>query len=200
MAYLDFNDQHLIELYVAGDEVAFSHLLARHEKKVYQYILSKVKDEDLAEDIFQDVFIKVINTLKLGKYNEEGKFINWVLRISHNYIIDHFRKANRTTFVSETVDQKSIFTRIKASVPSWESQVICEQTESELKKLIALLPSDQRQVLEMRIYEELSFKEIAEITSVSINTALGRMRYALINLRKLIEKHNLRFEMSVLEQ
>lgn len=197
MHYQDLTDKQLIERYVEGDETAFSSLLLRHEKKVYQYILYKVKDEDLAEDLFQDVFIKVINTLKLGRYNEEGKFIHWVLRIAHNYVIDHFRKSNRTSFITETSDQKSIFTRIKASVPSWESQVISEQTEIDLKKLIAMLPSEQKQVLEMRIYEELSFKEIAQLTSVSINTALGRMRYALINLRKLIEKHNVRIELSI---
>ncbi|GCD77590.1 RNA polymerase subunit sigma-24 [Thermaurantimonas aggregans] len=199
MAYHNLTDQQLIELYLSGNEGAFAHLLSRHQKKVYQYILSKVKDDDLADDIFQDVFIKVINTLKLGRYNEEGKFINWVLRISHNYIIDHFRKTSKTNFVTETADQKSIFTRIKATVPSWESQVICEQTEADLKKLISMLPPDQRQVLEMRIYEDLSFKEIAELTTVSINTALGRMRYALINLRKLIKKHKVKIELPVSE-
>lgn len=197
MAYHNLSDRQLIELYVSGNEKAFAHLLARHQKKVYQYIVSKVKDDDLANDIFQDVFIKVINTLKLGRYNEEGKFINWVLRISHNYIIDHFRKSGKTNFVNESADQKSIFTRIKATIPSWESQVICEQTEADLKKLIAMLPPEQRQVLVMRIYEDLTFKEIAELTSVSINTALGRMRYALINLRKLIEKHNIKIELPV---
>ena len=199
MAYHDCTDQQLIEKYIAGDENAFASLLARHEKKVYQYILSKVKDENLADDLFQDVFIKVINTLKLGRYTEEGKFIHWVLRISHNYVIDHFRKANRATFVSETCNHQSIFTRIKASVPSWESQVISEQTEIDLKKLISMLPADQKLVLEMRIYEDLSFREIAELTSVSINTALGRMRYALINLRKLIEKHNVKIELPVVD-
>ena len=199
MAYQNFTDQQLIERYVAGDESAFSYLLERHEKKVYQYILSKVKDENLADDLFQDVFIKVINTLKLGRYTEEGKFIHWVLRISHNYVIDHFRKSNRATFVSETIDHKSIFTRLKASVPSWETQVICEQTEIDLKRLISMLPEDQKKVLEMRIYENLSFKEIADLTSVSINTALGRMRYALINLRKLIEKYNVKLELPVAE-
>ena len=197
MAYQDFTDQQLIEKYIAGDEGAFASLLARHEKKVYQYILSKVKDESLADDLFQDVFIKVINTLKLGRYTEEGKFIHWVLRISHNYVIDHFRKTNRVALVSETYDQKSIFSCIKASVPSWESHVIGEQTEIDLKKLISMLPEEQKQVLQMRIYEDLSFREIAEITSVSINTALGRMRYALINLRKLIEKYKVNIELPV---
>ncbi|MFN3952283.1 MAG: RNA polymerase sigma factor [Thermaurantimonas sp.] len=199
MAYQDLTDHQLIEKYIAGDESAFASLLARHEKKVYQYILSKVKDESLADDLFQDVFIKVINTLKLGRYTEEGKFIHWVLRISHNYVIDYFRKSNRVTFVSQTHDQKSIFSRIKASVPSWESQVISEQTEIDLKKLISMLPEEQRHVLEMRIYEDLSFREIAEVTSVSINTALGRMRYALINLRKLIEKYKVNIELPVVD-
>lgn len=195
MAYGNASDQQLIEKYLSGDESAFACLLARHERKVYQFIYSKIKDEELADDIFQDVFIKVINTLKLGKYNEEGKFINWVMRIAHNYIIDHFRKTNRSQIINESIDQKLTLKRIKSNVPSTEMHMISEQTESDLKKLIALLPEEQRIVLEMRIYEELSFKEIAEKTSVSINTALGRMRYALINLRKLIKKHQIHIEL-----
>ncbi|GCD78850.1 RNA polymerase sigma factor [Schleiferia thermophila] len=195
MAYGNASDQQLIEKYLAGDESAFACLLARHERKVYHFIYSKLKDEELANDVFQDVFIKVINTLKLGKYNDEGKFINWVMRIAHNYIIDHFRKANRNQIINESIDQKLTLKRIKSNVPSMEMNMISEQTETDLKKLISLLPEEQRIVLEMRIYDELSFKEIADKTFVSINTALGRMRYALINLRKLIKKHQIQIEL-----
>ena len=151
---------------------------------------SKILNRDVADDIFQDTFIKVIKTLKGNSYNEEGKFLPWVMRIAHNLIIDTFRKDKKMPMNRET-DEYSIFSYMSDNSPNIESQLITEQVESDLLKLIEELPDDQRQVLEMRIYEELSFKEIADMTGVSINTALGRMRYALLNLRKIIEKNQI---------
>ena len=162
---------------------------------MFGYINNLLKDKQLAEDIFQDVFIKVIHTIKAGKYNEEGKFLPWVMRISHNMVIDYFRKAKRmrTTSGNEDFD---IFDTIKRTDPNVEDEMMAIQVQGDVKKLIEFLPSDQKEVLKLRYYSELSFKEIAEETNVSINTALGRMRYALINLRKLIEEKELRLTLS----
>ena len=179
------SDQDLVHQYLQGHESSLEELIRRHKTKIYTSIYLLVKDSYLAEDIFQDTFIKVINTLKAGKYNEEGKFLPWVIRIAHNLVIDHFRKEKRTPVVT-TVDGFDIFEVLKFYDESTEDRIIREQTHRDLRELIHLLPAEQKEVLIMRHYGELSFKEISDITDVSINTALGRMRYALNNLRKMM--------------
>ena len=190
MSMSNKTDKELIAAYLIGEENALEFLIRRHKDKVYYYILSKVKDEELAEDLFQDTFIKIINTLKTDRYNEEGKFINWAMRIAHNLTIDYFRKASKTREVHST-DEFDVFNLVIDNTGTAEYQMITEQTQNDLIKLIEELPEDQKTVLKMRIYEDLSFKEIADQTDVSINTALGRMRYALINLRKLADKYSI---------
>ena len=178
----------LVRGYIDGCERSLAILIERHKLKIYNFIYSKVFDREIAEDIFQDTFIKVIRTLKRGVYQEEGKFLPWVMRISHNLVIDHFRKSNRIP-IFESKDEFDIFQIIGDDAPNIESTMIDKQVVEDLKKLIVELPSDQQEVLTMRLYKDMSFREIAEITGVSINTALGRMRYAVINIRKLIEEH-----------
>ncbi len=182
-------DNELITKYKSGDEAALQTLIFRYKRKVFSYILMIVKEKHLAEDIFQDTFIKVIYTLKTGNYNEEGKFLPWVNRIAHNLIIDHFRKNKRIPIV-ENHEEYDIFSTIQVFDECVETKMITAQIHADIKNLIEYLPEEQREVLKMRHYSEMSFKEIAEQTNVSINTALGRMRYALINLRKLIKDHN----------
>ena len=184
------SDATLVNSYVNGDENALEVLILRHKQKIYSFIYSKVFDRDIAEDIFQDTFIKVIRTLKRNAYNEEGKFLPWVMRISHNLVIDYFRKSNRMPKFDNNGDF-SIFSVLSDSDLNAEKRIIKEQVESDVRRLVDELPEDQREVLLMRIYKDMSFKEISEKTGVSINTALGRMRYALINLRKIIDKHNI---------
>jgi RNA polymerase sigma-70 factor (ECF subfamily) len=181
------SDQELIGKYLSGNEKSLEKLIYRHKRKVYAYILMVVKDDQLADDIFQDTFIKVINTIRSGSYKEEGKFIQWVMRIAHNLIIDYFRKSKRIPIV-ENNDDYDIFDKVRIPVESVEDQLIMEQIHHDVKKLIDYLPSEQKEVLVMRHYGDMSFKDIAEATNVSINTALGRMRYALINLRKLVKE------------
>lgn len=183
-------DATLVSSYIKGDESALSILISRHQQRVYSFIYSKVYDRDVTEDIFQDTFIKVIRTLKRGGYNEEGKFLPWVMRISHNLVIDHFRKNKRMPKFDNTGDF-NIFSVLGDPDLNAEKRIIKDQVEEDVRKLIDELPEDQRDVLMMRIYKDMSFKEIAERTDVNINTALGRMRYALINLRKVIEKNNI---------
>lgn len=185
MEFRETSDQDLVHLYVSGSEAGLTELIRRYQAKIYTSIYLLVKDEYLAEDIFQDTFIKVINTLKAGKYNEEGKFLPWVARIAHNLVIDHFRREKRTPVVNNS-DDFDIFDVLGQYDESTEDRMIREQTYSDLKKLIHLLPSEQKEVLIMRHYGDLSFKQIADITDVSINTALGRMRYALNNLRRMM--------------
>ncbi|UMY65001.1 MULTISPECIES: RNA polymerase sigma factor [unclassified Flavobacterium] len=190
MALVNTPDALLVSQYVAGDESALAALINRHQSKIYGFIYSKVGDHDVSDDIFQDTFMKVIRTLKSDSYNEEGKFLPWVMRIAHNLVVDHFRKGKKMPLFRET-EEFSIFSVLSDDVPNMEARMITTQVEKDLKKLIDELPEDQREVLIMRIYQDLSFKEIAEATDVSINTALGRMRYALMNLRKLINKHQI---------
>ncbi|RZJ27601.1 MAG: sigma-70 family RNA polymerase sigma factor [Flavobacterium sp.] len=190
MANVQIPDALLVKSYVAGDESALATLISRHQSKIYGFIYSKIADRDASDDIFQDTFIKVIKTLKTNSYNEEGKFLPWVMRIAHNLIVDHFRKNKKMPMFRET-EEFSIFSIMSDNAPNIESQIISSQVESDLQKLIDELPSDQKEVLMMRMYQDMSFKEISELTGVSINTALGRMRYALMNLRKIIEKHNI---------
>jgi RNA polymerase sigma factor (sigma-70 family) len=184
------SDQDLIHLYVAGDEAGLVELLRRYQAKIYTSIYLLVKDEYLAEDIFQDAFIKVINTLRAGKYNEEGKFLPWVTRIAHNLVIDHFRREKRAPMVNNG-DDFDIFEVLGNYDESTEDKLVREQTHKDLKALIHLLPAEQKEVLIMRHFGDMSFKEIADVTEVSINTALGRMRYALNNLRKMMQSKEL---------
>jgi RNA polymerase sigma factor (sigma-70 family) len=183
-------DSKLVSDYIHGNEYALEILIKRHQQRLFSFIYSKVKNRDVTEDIFQDTFIKVIRTLKKGNYNEEGKFLPWVVRISHNLVIDHFRKSNRMPKFRNT-DEFDIFSVLGDDVLNAEKKIIKEQIHADVRELINELPEEQKQVLVMRMYNDMSFNEISENTGVSINTALGRMRYALINLRKLIEKNKI---------
>lgn len=189
------NDNELVQRFIEGDQESLEILILRHKSRVFSYIVLIVKNQELAEDIFQETFIKVIRSLKKGRYTENGKFISWVLRISHNLIIDHFRKEKLKGTISNDSVEVDIFNSQKFSDKTIEDEMINSQILFEVKELIRELPEDQQQVIYMRHYLGLSFKEIADQTDVSINTALGRMRYALINLRKLIEKKNLTLTM-----
>ncbi|HAW50715.1 MAG TPA: RNA polymerase subunit sigma-24 [Flavobacteriales bacterium] len=190
MKNIRIKDQDLIRQFVAGKDSSSEILLNRYKDRVFSYIVFTVKDEDLANDIFQDTFIKVVKTLKKGKYNDEGKFLPWVMRIAHNLIIDYFRKTNRIPLVRDT-EENDLLNRIDSGDMNVERGMIKGQIHRDVKELIKFLPKEQKQVLIMRIYCEMSFKEIAEKSNVSINTALGRMRYALINLRKMIQEKEL---------
>ena len=190
MQHQNISDAILVSNYIQGNESALEILITRHKQRVYSFIYSKVYDRDIAEDIFQDTFIKVIKTLKRGAYNEEGKFLPWIMRISHNLIIDHFRKNSRMPKFDNS-GEFSIFSVLSDNSLNAEKQIIKDQTEHDVRQIIEELPEDQKQVLLMRMYNDMSFKEISERTGVSINTALGRMRYALINMRKIIDKHNI---------
>jgi RNA polymerase sigma factor (sigma-70 family) len=181
------SDQALITRFLTGDNPAFEILFSRHRDRIFTKIFLLVRDRDVANDLFQDVFIKVIQTLRSGKYNEEGKFLPWVLRIAHNASIDHFRRNKRMKLVRSD-DNYDVFARIDNGETSVEDQMIERQEHEGVLDLLDFLPDDQRVVVEMRLQREMSFKEIAEETGVSINTALGRMRYALINLRKVMEE------------
>ena len=191
MSLHTFSDQKLVSNYLEGNVSALETLVKRHKERIYTFIISKVRNQELAEDIFQDVFFKVIKSLQKGKYNEEGKFLPWVMRIAHNLVIDHFRKAKRMPILGKlkSDDDFDIFDIISNGEQTSEYTMMEGEQHEQLKKMVQELPEEQRQVLIMRHYEELSFKEIAEKTGVSINTALGRMRYALINLRKIMEEY-----------
>ena len=178
-------DSQLVGNYINGCENSLEILINRHKYKLYNFIYSKVLNKDNAEDLFQETFIKVIKTLKRGVYNEEGKFLPWIMRIAHNLVIDFFRKNKRFPAFDQN-ENFDILQLLKDENPSIERDLIDKQILNDLKKIIVKLPQDQRDVLNMRLYKEMSFKEISENTGVSINTALGRMRYAIINLRKLI--------------
>ncbi|MBA3285068.1 MAG: RNA polymerase sigma factor [Bacteroidia bacterium] len=181
------SDKDLIAQYLKGDEASLNQLIKRHRQKVFTSILIMVKDKDISEDIFQDTFIKVVKTLRSGNYNEEGKFLPWVVRIAHNLVIDHFRREKRTTMLRDT-DEFSILSTLPVYDDNVEEKLIKDQIHADVRKLIEELPFEQKEVLIMRHYANMSFKDIADVTNVSINTSLGRMRYALINLRKLIDK------------
>ncbi|MCD4745152.1 MAG: sigma-70 family RNA polymerase sigma factor [Bacteroidales bacterium] len=185
------NDKELISSYLLGNQASLEKLIHRHKNRVFAYILMIVKDKQLADDIFQDTFIKVINTIRSGAYKEEGKFIQWVMRIAHNLIIDYFRKSNRIPVIDNNNEEFDIFDTINITDESIEDRMITKQIHQDVRALIEFLPSEQKEVLYLRHYSEMSFKDIAEQTNVSINTALGRMRYALINLRKLIDEKEL---------
>lgn len=199
MKKYSISDSQLISLYKTGNEEAFAELLTRHKSRVFTTIYLIVKDNYVAEDLLQETFIKVINTIKSGKYNEEGKFLPWILRIAHNLAIDNFRRAKRyPTIVME--DGSNVFNHMDFSEESIESKQIVKETHEKLKMLIQELPPAQKEVLIMRHYMEMSFQEIADATEVSINTALGRMRYALINLRKKMKQYNIAYDQNIYPQ
>jgi RNA polymerase sigma factor (sigma-70 family) len=183
--FQQLNDQQLILLYKSGKEEALSELIYRHKEKLFTSIVLLVKDQHLAEDIFQDTFIKVIDTIRTNRYTEKGKFLPWAIRIAHNLCVDHFRKVKRTPTI-KTSEDKDIFNILKFSDSCAEEKLIMRQSYSRVQQMLDMLPDEQREVIILRHYAELSFKEIADLTNVSINTALGRMRYGLINLRKMV--------------
>ncbi len=185
------SDAELLRRYKAGEEPVLTVLIERYRHKLYGYIFSKIRNKELTEDIFQDTFIKVIDTVKSGRYNEEGKFGSWLMRIAHNLIIDHFRRKKRQQWTYDTEDF-SMFDILPDNEDA-EFYIIRDQTKEKLEGLIELLPAEQKKVLKMRIYDRIPFKDIAEMLDISINTALGRMRYATINLRKLVKKYNIDF-------
>lgn len=191
---LQLEDHVLVSNYISGEEKAFETLLLRHKDKIYNFIYMKIKDPARSQDIFQDTFVKIVNTLRKGAYNEEGKFLPWAMRIAHNLVIDYFRKANKVIMISETsykTDDFNIFSILKVEDENVQESWSRTELENQMVDLIDHLPDSQKNILNMRIFQEMSFKDIAEKENISINTALGRMRYALINMRKLIEKHDL---------
>jgi RNA polymerase sigma-70 factor (ECF subfamily) len=190
---MSLSDTTLIAEFTSGNSNSFSILLDRYQKRVYGFIYSKVHDPDLADDIFQDTFIKVVKNLRLGKYNDEGRFLSWVIRIAHNLIMDHYRKIKRLPKHESKIENFDVLDRLVEQNSSIEESMIETQIHADLSLLIEELPDSQKEVLRMRLFQDMSFKEIGEQTCVSINTALGRMRYAVINLRKMIEERNLIF-------
>ncbi len=188
------DDSLLVTLYQEGNEKAFEELLSRHKDRIYRAIYLKIRNQELAEDIFQETFVKIIKTLKLGNYNEEGKFLPWALRIANNLVIDHFRKANKVRMISESSSKRddfNIFSTLSSGDKNVQEDWCQRELEAQMVNLIDFLPESQSEILKMRLYEDLSFKEIADKENISINTALGRMRYALINLRKMVEQNQL---------
>lgn len=185
------SDKQLVDSYRNGNVASFELLVERHQNKVFSYILSLVRDRQLADDIFQDTFLKIIRTIKAGAYKEEGKFIQFAMRIAHNLIIDHFRKSQRLPMADSVNKDYDLIDNAKITDLSIEDRMVTEQVYNDIRKMIDFLPEEQREVLNMRMYADMSFKDIAEATNVSINTALGRMRYAIINLRKMAKENNL---------
>ena len=185
------SDKELIERYQDGDVHSFELLIGRYQKQVYSYILTLVKDKQLADDVFQDTFVKVIQTVKSKGYKDDGRFVQFAMRIAHNLVIDHFRKENRIPTVESSSEDYNYIDNVPITDHSVEQGMIVDQVHSDLHRMIAFLPDEQREVLRMRIFDDMSFKDIADITNVSINTALGRMRYALINLRKMMVANNM---------
>ena len=185
------NDSALIRSYQAGDSSAMSRLIERHSRRVRNYIRMMVKDPDLTEDIFQETFIKALRVIDEGRYHDTGKFLSWVLRIAHNQVIDHFRNQRQNRAVNESDKGYDVLGTLRFADHTIEDALVSEQIERDIRSLIEQLPEEQREVVRMRYFADMSFKEIAEQTGVSINTALGRMRYALINLRKLIKEKNM---------
>ena len=185
------SDQVLLNHYLSGDRSAISQLIERHSRRVKDYIHMMVKDRDVEEDIFQETFIKAVRVIDEGRYTDNGKFLSWILRIAHNQVIDHFRAQRQNKSVSESEAGYDVLGTLKLAERTVEDAMVCEQIERDVRALVELLPAEQREVVMMRYFSGLSFKDIAEQTNVSINTALGRMRYALINLRRMIKEKNL---------
>jgi RNA polymerase sigma factor (sigma-70 family) len=188
-------DHELIEKFISGDQSSVEILILRHKNKVFGYISMYIRDQALAEDIFQDTFLKVIQSLKAGRYQDNGRFISWVMRIAHNLIIDHFRREKQMNVISNDDYESDIFNSRKLCEANVEDVIVKRQVIKDVRRLIQMLPEDQREVVILRHYTGLSFKEIADITNVSINTALGRMRYALINIRKMMDENNISLEL-----
>jgi RNA polymerase sigma factor (sigma-70 family) len=189
-------DHDLIQRFISGDQSSVETLILRHKNKVYGYISMYIRDQALAEDIFQDTFLKVIQSLKTGRYQENGRFISWVMRIAHNLIIDHFRREKQMHVISNDDYESDLFNSKKLCEENVEDVMVKRQVIKDVRRLIQLLPEDQREVVILRHYTGLSFKEIADISNVSINTALGRMRYALINMRKMMEDRNINLDIN----
>ena len=194
MATTIITDSLLIAKYQQGDEDALSELIRRNKKELYSFIFYKIMDEELANDLFQDTFVKIIISLKEGRYNDDGKFILWAKRIAHNLIIDHFRLKNKYVKISETTyenDEFSIFDLLRETEENIEDRLVTNQIYEDLMKITLFLPENQQEVIRLRFFDGLSFKEIAEQTNTSINTTLGRVRYALINMRKIMEDNQI---------
>ena len=185
------SDQKLLNCYLSGDRNAISQLIERHSRRVRDYIQMMVKDGDVADDIFQETFIKAVRVIDEGRYTDNGRFLSWILRIAHNQVIDHFRAQKQNRQLNEAEAGYDVLGTLRLAERTVEDEIVCEQIASDVRRMVELLPDEQREVVMMRYYSGLSFKEIAEQTDVSINTALGRMRYALINLRKMIKEKNL---------
>ena len=190
MAKEILSDAVLVHEYASGNEWALAQLIERHQSRIYSFIYSKVKDRDLSDDIFQETFIKVINTIRKQNYNEEGKFLPWVMRIAHNLIIDYFRKQSKMKMKRDQ-EEYSIFNMMLDGEMNIENKMIAGQIEDDLHVLIQKLPENQQEIIRLRLFDDLTFKEISELNGISINTALGRMRYAIINLRKIITKNQI---------
>jgi RNA polymerase sigma-70 factor, ECF subfamily len=193
MRLQSLNDQELVALYSQGNENCLAELLNRHKRKIFSYIVSRVMDKEVANDIFQETFYRVIKTIKSENYREDGKFISWVMRISHNLIIDHFRDSKKIPRNSGN-EEWNIFDSLNLLEENVQDKIVKNQIEKDLRRMIEQLPEDQKEIVRMRLYEELSFKEIAELTKVSINTSLGRFRYAILNLRKMMKDNNILLE------
>lgn len=189
-------DEELVVLYAEGDNAVFDVLLNRHKSSIHSYIYYMVRNRDITEDIFQETFVKVIVTIKQGHYTENGKFKAWITRIAHNLVIDHFRQERSENTISNDEVEVDLFNNMKLCDGTIEDDLVRIQVLSDVKKLVRLLPESQREVLEMRYYRDLSFKEIADITGVSINTALGRMRYAILNMRRMAEEHKMELSLA----
>lgn len=189
-------DEELVVLYARGNNAAFDVLLGRYKSSIYTYIYFIVHNKELAEDIFQETFVKVIMTIKQGRYTENGKFKAWITRIAHNLIIDSFRQERSENTISNDEVEIDLFNNIKLCDGTIEDQIVRRQVLSDVKRLVEYLPDNQREVLEMRYYKNLSFKEIADLTGVSINTALGRMRYAILNMRRMAEENRMELSMA----
>ena len=193
---MDFADEMLVRIYAEGNNKAFDTLLERYEEKIFSYIFFAVRNQDVADDIFQETFMKAVVTIQQGKYVENGKFQAWLTRIAHNLVIDYFRQLKNENCVSDDDVDYDLFNDIKLAETTVENKMVREQVLDDVKLLVEHLPQNQKEVVFMRYYQELSFKEIAEITGVSINTALGRMRYALLNLRRMASKKELHLAIS----
>jgi len=185
------SDHQLVKLYINGNERALQEVIERHRDRLFTYLVLLLKNRQLAEDFFQDTLVKVIDTIKAGRYNEEGKFKPWMMRIAHNIVIDHFRQQKKMRMQHSTEDF-DIFSILSNGDPTREDEFVTEQIHEDLRKLVAMLPDDRREVLLMRVYAKMPFKEIAWVTNTNLNTAIGRMRYALIQLRSLMEEHNMK--------
>mgnify|MGYP001140831822 CR=1 FL=1 len=189
--YSRLADEQLVAAYAKGDNQSFDILLRRHQERVFNYVLSIVRDPDTANDIFQETFIKAIMTIKQGRYMETGKFAAWITRIAHNLIIDYYRQERSGNMTSADDETANVLNRKEFSDENIEDILVDEQIRADVRRIVAILPDNQREVLEMRYYRDMSFKEIAEATQVSINTALGRMRYAILNLRRIVKENNI---------